>query len=123
MAEKKDLPNGLELVMEKHLWVKSSYRSSVDFDEILPGDLLIYRGDDLKYYFVHQRSRDSISGWHFGGLDNSGSGGWGHDYESFVENQSQVDKVAPSLVETILRFYNVEKCILKAFQTEDAKIE
>lgn len=109
MAEKKDLPDGLEIVMAKHLGVKSSYRHPVEFDDILPGDILIYRGADLKYYFVHQRSRDQISGWHFGGLDKSGSGGWGHDYESFAENNCQVDRVAPSLIETILRFYNEEK--------------
>ncbi len=114
MSEFEALPKGLEIVY-RNLSVSSAYRRPVEFDDILPGDLLIYRGSDLEYYFVHGRSRDHIHGWHFGGSEESGVGGWGQEYRGFVDSNVRLDRVAPNLTPTILKYYGVQ-IALKSLQ-------
>ncbi|HLD00905.1 MAG TPA: hypothetical protein VJC39_04115 [Candidatus Nanoarchaeia archaeon] len=132
--DEKQLPEGLELGREGGIKVKSGYRSTVEFDEILPGDLIIYRYDpnpdresinfknyaEMGYHFVKNRTRDNISGWHFGRENTSVN--WEHDYSSWTNYAVEADRVSPSLVTTILKFYEKDN-LLKALLEGDAKVK
>ncbi len=87
------------------LFVRNGYRSSIEFDAILPGDLLTSRLEP-HYYFVDERGRDHICGWHFSIVDRSSRGGWGIDGKDYsIRN---FDRIAPTLVIPILKYYRVE---------------
>ncbi|MDO8528813.1 MAG: hypothetical protein Q7S06_02895 [Nanoarchaeota archaeon] len=102
MINRENVPDGLELEIDKSLRVKIGYRTAVKFDDILPGDLLMYRGKDIGFCLVHSRSRNHLSGNHFG--DVGGPGGWGQDFNSDV----QIDRIAPCLLKSILNHYSMD---------------
>lgn len=111
----KVLPEGIERRGEV-LVVGSLFRRPVEFDDVLPGDLLVYRGDYGQYYFVHSKTRDHMSGWHFG--SQGGPGGWGHDHSSFKSRNVKVDRISPGLLPLIAQHYEV-RVILDALQNGD----
>ncbi|KKS64059.1 hypothetical protein A3A14_02640 [Candidatus Daviesbacteria bacterium RIFCSPLOWO2_01_FULL_43_38] len=95
------LPKGLKKEYGG-LFVQNGYRASIEFDAILPGDLLTSRSRP-SFYFVNGRGRDQIFGWHFSMVDRSSWGGWGIDGKDY--SPRNFDRIAPTLVIPILEYY------------------
>lgn len=113
-----EFPQGLIFETDEQLVVRNNYRCQVEFDDVIPGDLLIYRGSEGKYNLVHGRNRDIIYGWYFSRL---GAGSWSCDYQDWKKNKQGVDRVAPSLTETILKLHEQEGHLLETFRSGDGE--
>lgn len=101
MAKSSELPDGLE-ADGRLLTVRDDYKSQVDYDDILPGDLLQSSGDTESFFFVHDRHHDGgISGWWFDQYKHSG--GWSQDKDNC---EVEFSRVAPSLARVVLDFYD-----------------
>jgi len=113
------LPDGIEM-NGSHLDVKSAYRKAVNFDDILPGDVIFYRGKHAMYCYVDEKSRDHMCGWHFGSRTIQGGGGWAQTKEDYDDHKSEIDRVSPSLAKFLLQHYR-ENCGLEALESGASK--
>ena len=116
------VPDGLEILASNNIRVKTGYRSPVEFDDVLPGDLIVYRGNESEYHFVKNRTRNLISGWYFTDEGRLKSGGWGETYKTWNDGDIKADRVAPALVEFILNHYK-ETSGLDVLHSGDCKVD